>query len=335
MATGPQIKAMMESHAEGDDARFYSIASQVAASEARKGHEKLAREIRELIDTERARAKLPKPKTFSDSVISISRPDGEAAELVSLSTSRQTLDDLIVDEHVKVALQRGIEEQSHLGEILSHGLKPQKTFLLTGPPGCGKTMAASVIANALKLPLLTVRLDAIITRYLGESSSKLRAVFEAIENTRAVYLFDEFDSLGLERGSSQDVAEMRRVLNSFLVFVESYKGNSIVVAATNHAEALDFALFRRFDSLIEFAMPTPEQGFIALKNRLSLLKVPKNLNLKKVSEAGEGLSFADLSRVVDDSLKQVIIGHSKQLSTNLLLGEVQKRKSFLSKNRRV
>ena len=335
MATGSQIKAMMESHAEGDDSRFYSVASQVAASEARKGHEKLAKEIRGLIDTERSRAKLPSPKTLSDSVISINRPDGEARELVSLSTSRQTLDDLIVDSKVKADLQRGIKEQSHLGEILAHGLKPQKTFLFTGPPGCGKTMAASVVANSLNLPLFTVRLDAIITRFLGESSDKLRAVFEAIEKTRAVYLFDEFDSLGLERGSSQDVAEMRRVLNSFLVFVESYKGNSIVIAATNHAASLDFALFRRFDSLIEFEMPTIEQSFKALTLRLSHVELPKNLNLKKIATAAEGLSFADLARIVDDSLKNVIIGQSKNLSTQLLLKELQKRKQFLSKNHRV
>lgn len=102
-----------------------------------------------------------------------------ASELVSLTTTRQTLEDLIVDLRLKTALQHGIEEQSHLGEIMSHGLRPQKTFLLTGPPGCGKTMAASVITNSLNLPLFTVRLDAIITRFLGESSDKLRAVFEA------------------------------------------------------------------------------------------------------------------------------------------------------------
>ena len=335
MATGSQIKAMMESHAEGDDARFYSVASQVAASEARKGHEKLAREIRDLIDAERSRAKLPKPKTLSDSVVPISRPDGEASELVALSSSQHTLDDLIVSDEVKAALLRGIEEQLRVAEILSHGLEPQKTFLFTGPPGCGKTMASSVIANALNLPLFTVRLDAIITRYLGESSDKLRAVFEAIENTRAVYLFDEFDSLGLERGASQDVAEMRRVLNSFLVFVEGYRGTSVVVAATNHAESLDFALFRRFDALVEFAMPDFEQTLAALEHRLSQIRLPKTMSLSKVAQAAEGLSFADLARVVDDSLKHLILGKSRRLSTKLLLDEVNKRKDFLSKNRRV
>lgn len=335
MATGTQIKAMMESHAEGDDARFYSIASQVAATEARKGHDKLASEIRNLIDQERQKSKLPKPKTLSDSVVNISRPDTEASELVELSNSTQQMADFVINREVQEAIERGIEEQSHLAEIKEHGLSPQKTFLFTGPPGCGKTMAASVIANSLGLPLFTVRLDAVITRYLGESSSKLRSVFSAIEKTRAVYLFDEFDSLGLERGgASQDVAEMRRVLNAFLVFIEKYQGNSVVIAATNHAESLDMALFRRFDSLIEFSMPTLEQCEIALKLRLQHIKTPRTLNLTKVAEQAEGLNFADLSRVVEEAIKHLILKRSKSISTKLLIERVQARKEFLSKNKK-
>lgn len=325
----------MESHAEGDDARFYSIASQVAATAARKGHDRLASEIRELIDQERKKSKLPKPKTLSDSVVNISRPDTEASELVELSNSTQEMLDLVVSREVKEAIERGIEEQSHLVEIKEHGLNPQKTFLFTGPPGCGKTMAASVIANALGLPLFTVRLDAVITRYLGESSGKLRSVFSAIEKTRAVYLFDEFDSLGLERGgASQDVAEMRRVLNAFLVFIEKYKGNSVVIAATNHAESLDLALFRRFDSLIEFSMPTLEQCKLALELRLQHVKTPRTLNLATVAAEAEGLNFADLSRVVEDAIKQLILKRSRSISTKLLVERVRARKEFLSKNRK-
>lgn len=334
MATGAQIKAMMESHAEGDDSRFYSVASQVAATEARKGHDKLATEIRGLINQERRRAKLPKPKTLADSVVDISRPAGEASELVELATTAQEMTDLVVSKEVKEAIERGVEEQSHIAEIKSHGLSPQKTFLFTGPPGCGKTMAASVLANTLNLPLFTIRLDVVISRFLGESSTKLRSVFTAIEKTRAVYLFDEFDSLGLERGGSQDVAEMRRVLNAFLVFIEKYQGNSIVIAATNHAESLDLALFRRFDSLIEFSMPSPDQSEKALKLRLQNVVTPNNLNLSKVATAAEGLNFADLARVVEDALKQVILKRSKSITTKLLVDLVQARKGFLAKNRR-
>ncbi len=334
MATGAQIKAMMESHAKGDDSRFYAVASQIAATEARKGHDKLAEQIRGYIDSERIGKGQPKPKSLNDSVVSISRPDGEAAELLTASTSDAQLNDLIVAPSVREVLELAIEEQTHFSELKSHGLTPQKTFLFTGPPGCGKTMSAAVVANSLGLPLFSVRLDAIISRYLGESSSKLASVFQVIQRARAVYLFDEFDSLGLERGSGQDVAEMRRLLNAFLVFVENYGGNSVIIAATNHAESLDFALFRRFDMLLEFEMPNEEQCRQALELRLKHLKKPKNLNLQPVAEAAVGLSFADLSRVCDDSAKRIILGKSSKLSAKLLTSLIKERKAFLSRNRR-
>jgi len=324
----------MESHAEGDDSRFYAVASQIAATAARKGHDKLAEQIRDYIDAERAAANLPKAKSLNDSVVSISRPDGEAADLLVHSTSAVGLDQLIVSFSVRSALELAIEEQAHINEIKSHGLNPQQTFLFTGPPGCGKTMSAAVVANSLSLPLFSVRLDAIISRYLGESSAKLASVFQAIQKTRAVYLFDEFDSLGLERGSGQDVAEMRRLLNAFLVFVESYGGNSIIIAATNHAESLDFALFRRFDMLLEFEMPTADQCLQALELRLKDVKKPKALNLRIVGDAAVGLSFADLSRVCDDAVKRIILGKTKSLSAKLLTSLVKDRKAFLARNRK-
>lgn len=332
MATGAQIKAMMESYADGDDSRFYAVASQIAASEARKGHDKLSQQIRDYIDSERVRKSLPQPKSLKDSIVSINRPEGEAAELLSASDSSAQLPELIVNSSVRKALELAIEEQSHFRELKAHGLTPQQTFLFTGPPGCGKTMSAAVVANSLKLPLFSVRLDAIISRYLGESSSKLASVFQAIQKTRAVYLFDEFDSLGLERGSGQDVAEMRRLLNAFLVFIESYGGNSIIIAATNHAESLDFALFRRFDMLLEFEMPTAEQCLQALELGVASLKNPQNLNLKSVASAAVGLSFADLSRVCEDAAKRIILGKSKSLSAKLLKDLVKERKAFLARN---
>lgn len=335
MATGAQIRAMLESHAEGDDSRFYAVASQIAATEAKKGHDKLAEQIRAYIDEVRASANLPRAKSLNDSIVSISRPDGEAANLLMHSTNEAGLDQLIVSPSVRSVLELAIEEQAHLVEIKSHGLTPQQTFLFTGPPGCGKTMSAAVVANSLGLPLFSVRLDAIISRYLGESATKLASVFQAIQKTRAVYLFDEFDSLGLERGSGQDVAEMRRLLNAFLVFVESYGGNSIIIAATNHAESLDFALFRRFDMLLEFEMPTADQCLQALELRLKNVKKPKSFDLRSVADAAVGLSFADLSRVCDDAVKRIIMGKTKSLSVKLLTSLVTERKAFLARNRNV
>ena len=121
-------------------------------------------------------------------------------------------------------------------------------------------MTAAAVAGELGLPLFSIQLDGLITKYMGETAAKLRVVFDAIQATRGVYLFDEFDALGGERGSKNDVGEIRRVLNSFLQFLEQDESDSLVLGATNHAGLLDRALFRRFDAVLEYALPTPEES---------------------------------------------------------------------------
>lgn len=146
-------------------------------------------------------------------------------------------------------------------------------------PGAGKPLRLR--ASELCLPLFVIRLDGLITRYLGESLSKLRLIFEAVERSRAVYLFDEFDSIGYSRDVGNDVGEMRRLLNSFLMFIEKISGNSLVIAATNHGERLDNALYRRFDDLVEFGLPGEEEIWATIRGRLKGVKTT-GLNREKL-----------------------------------------------------
>jgi SpoVK/Ycf46/Vps4 family AAA+-type ATPase len=230
MASAAQIKALLKSYANRDDAQFYAVALQVAATEARKGHADLAKELRDIIENSRR----PSSDARRLDILHIAQPQGEVAELLSVQYPSARLSDLILDDAVAKHVRRVLTEQRHLDRLKSHGLRPRQTLLLTGPPGCGKTFTASAIAGELSLPLFIVRLESLVTRFLGETASKLRLIFDAVEKTRAVYLFDEFDSIGIARGSENDVGEMRRVLNSFLVFIENHRGNSVIIAATNH-----------------------------------------------------------------------------------------------------
>jgi SpoVK/Ycf46/Vps4 family AAA+-type ATPase len=159
---------------------------------------------------------------------------------------------------------------------------------------------------------------------LGETAGKLRQIFDAVEQQRAVFLFDEFDSLGLARGAQHDVAEMRRVLNSFLVFIDNLRGHSVVVAASNHPEALDPALFRRFDDIIEYSKPTLKELEQLLKQRLAGEKT-QGLNWKQVLAKARGLSFAEVARVADDAVKERLIEHKDRLTTDLLLSSMADR----------
>jgi SpoVK/Ycf46/Vps4 family AAA+-type ATPase len=302
MPSADQIKALLKAYAQGDEAHFYSIAMQIAAGEARAGHGKLAEELRDLID--KARVRVP---PAGPSPIPIARPRGEVADLLTVGYPNTRLDDLILTPHTRKILERVIREHQTIRDLRAHGLSPRKKLMLVGPPGTGKTMTASAIAGELSLPLFTVRLDRLITRYMGETAAKLRLVFDAIAQTRAVYLFDEFDSIGSERGLANDVGEIRRVVNSFLQMVEHDTSDSVIIAASNHPTLLDRALFRRFDDIVRYVLPTQKEITAVLKAKTAGVQTAALLQWSKLNVAARGLSFADITRATEDALKHAII----------------------------
>ncbi len=162
---------------------------------------------------------------------------------------------MALPEALAERLKRVLLEQRQQKRLREHSLSSRRKLLFLGPPGSGKTMTASALAGELHLPLFTIMLEGLITKFMGETAAKLRLVFEAIRQTQGVYLFDEFDALGAHRSQSNDVGEIRRVLNSFLQLLEKDTSQSLIVAATNHPEMLDRALFRRFDDVIEYNLP--------------------------------------------------------------------------------
>ncbi len=220
MASADHLKALLKSHMEGDDDRFFSVAMQVAAHEAKLGHGKLSQELRAMIDDAKSRGESRAP-------VPISRPRGELATLLEDSYPKTRLGEMILGEELSAQIERVIREQRHAGLILEHGLDPRRKLLLVGPPGTGKTMTASVLAGELGLPLFQVRLDGLITKFMGETAAKLRQVFDATARTRGVYFFDEFDAIGSQRGLANDVGEIRRVLNSFLQMIEQDRSYSL------------------------------------------------------------------------------------------------------------
>ena len=127
--------------------------------------------------------------------------------------------------------------------------------LIEGKPGTGKTMTASVIASEVSLPLYTIQVDKLVNKFMGETSARLRQIFDSMETQQGVYLFDEFDAIGADRSLDNEVGEMRRILNSFLQFIEQDASDSIIIAATNNQKILDQALFRRFDDVLHYDLP--------------------------------------------------------------------------------
>ena len=296
---GAHITALVRSHASGDEDAFYSIALQVAAREARQGHHRLAADIKKTVDTSRSRSRVPLAE-----VTALPRPQGDVSDLVEITSPRERLRDLVISPELAEQVVQVIQEQRQRAVLLEHGFVPMHRLLLEGPPGTGKTMTASVIASELSLPMYTVRLDSLLSKFMGETASKLRIVFEQVAIQRAVYLFDEFDALGGDR-SGNDVGEARRILNSFLVLLDAASAESIVIAATNHRTILDRALFRRFDAVLTYTLPSSAQAQSVIRKRLGSLV--KGVSLSQLGALTEGLSHADVVKAAESAAKAALM----------------------------
>jgi SpoVK/Ycf46/Vps4 family AAA+-type ATPase len=327
MASAEQIKALLKSYLEGDDSQFFAVAMQVAAHEAKLGHGKLAQELRAMIDNAKASRQVTKSSKKS---IPIAQPRGELSALLSVSYPKLRLPDIILNSKIFERLIRLIKEQRQIKRIRSYGLSPRRKLLLVGPPGTGKTMSASVVAGELGLPLFEVRLDSLITKFMGETAAKLRLIFDSINQVRGVYLFDEFDSIGSQRRITNDVGEIRRILNSFLQLTEQDDSDSILLAATNHPEILDSALFRRFDDVLEYELPQHEDIIKALKSKLAGFKKGQ-INWEKLSNMAIGLSYADITRAVEEAAKDAIINDRDKIMNEDIFKTLSERQSISHK----
>jgi SpoVK/Ycf46/Vps4 family AAA+-type ATPase len=322
MASATQITELLRAFLRNEDDHFLKVALQVAATEAQRGHVKVAAQMRDLIDKARNQ---PAPKQ-SARPMALAQPKGELAELLSAQYPQQRLASMVVSASVEQRLERVLKEQRHHQTLAGHGLEPRRKLLLVGPPGTGKTLTASILATELRLPLFVARFDSLITKFMGESASKLRLVFDALKTTRGVYLFDEFDSLGLQRGSQHDVAEMRRTLNMFLQLIEQDHSESLIVAATNHGASLDAALFRRFDDVIRYELPDQFQAEVLLRNSLSLL-AGDNLDYESLARKSLGLSHSDIVKACGDAMKDAVIESEGVVNPDRVVLHLQERAS--------
>jgi SpoVK/Ycf46/Vps4 family AAA+-type ATPase len=311
---------MLKSRADGDDEAFYSIALQVAASEARQGHRQTAEELRAQVDKARGAA-----SRGASIPIKFASPRGDVEGLLELRETRYKLKDVVLNQRIVTAIEDLLRQQRKREWLREHGKTPNRRLLFVGPPGSGKTMSAEAVAGELRLPMFLIRLEGLITRYMGETAAKLRLIFDQTAKRRGVYLFDEFDAVGSQRTATNDVAEMRRVLNSFLQFME--EGNStdsVLICSTNHPSLLDRALLRRFDLVVEFDTPDAAQIRKLVTANMLPLKMTR-LVWKKILAEAEGLSQAEIVRAVDDAVKTAILDERNLIGTDDLTLRLRER----------
>ena len=323
MAAADQIKSLIKSFADNDESRFYATAMQIAASEARNGHKAVAEELKKIID------KAKSEKSLNLGVVKVlpqNSAQKELKDLLELSHPKEKLKDMVLKPELEKSLKRVLDEQRKTELLRQNNLFPRKKLLFVGPSGTGKTMSASVLASELGLPLFVIRLDGLISRYMGESISKLRLIFDAMYQMKAVYLFDEFDSIGSNRTSANDLGEIKRVLNTFLMQIEKDNSSSLIIAATNLPEQLDKALFRRFDDIINYPYPNRKEILKLLKRELLELRKSVALDLDKIALGTDGLSFAEIHRICEDITKDFLVYGVNEVSEEKILSYAKMRK---------
>lgn len=293
MATAEQIKSLVKAHVDHNEEKFKTVILQIAAHEAKMGHDKLARELKTLMD---------KTSTTHAQIVRLNSQNST----LELTVPSHDLSELIISDDISERLQRILNEYRNRNKLRSYGLVNRRKILIEGNPGTGKTLTASIIASELSLPLYTVQMDKLVTKFMGETSVKLRQVFESIEAVTGVYLFDEFDAIGADRSLDNEVGEMRRILNSFLQFIEQDSSDSIIIAATNNQKMLDQALFRRFDDVLHYSLPTAIEIEKLFDSKLKSFDKTFKSTIPLI-QASNNLSQAEISRVCDDAIKESIL----------------------------
>jgi len=322
MATAEQIKSLIRSYGSEDKERFFTIALQVAAHEAKQGHTSLAHELRELVDKERQ-------STYKH--LKVIKFPKELSGLVFTEEPNTPKSMLVLGADMEKRISRVIHEYRQQNKLKSHGLSHRRKLLLVGPPGTGKTLTAKVLARELHLSLHSIQFDRLVTKFMGETSAKLRQVFDLIQQEHGVYLFDEFDAIGGERGLENEVGEMRRVLSSFLQFIENDESDSLIIATTNNPKLLDQALFRRFDDVIYYNVPSEIERKHLIENVLGTF-LGARFAWKKVLAASDKLSHAEIDHACRDAIKTAILNDQNKVTATQLLDTIdQRHKAYLGR----
>lgn len=316
MATAEQLKSLIRSHLSDDDERFLTLALQVAAHEATQGHGALAHDIRDIVDKAR-RERGPN--------VLLKFPQ-ELGGLVLTERTDTPLSALVLPDAMVERIHRVIHEHRQQEKLKSHGLGHRRKLLLAGPPGTGKTMTARVLSHELRLPMHTIQVDRLVTKFMGETSAKLRQIFDLIRDAPGVYLFDEFDAIAGDRALDNDVGEMRRVLNALLQFIEQDASDSLIIGATNNVRLLDKALFRRFDDVLRFSLPEEQERQHLIGNVLGTFK-PRSQAWKSILSVSKGLSHAEIDLACQDAIKDAILHDRKTILPAALLRALQDRRN--------
>lgn len=328
--TVESIRKMVLAFKKGDTTAFHAAAQEYVEEERRRNHPVVARDLERILRNGHSYALTALAAHEPGAGHDVPRDKERGTPLVEIREDERLLEDLVLRDATQEIVGRIVLEHRKDELLRSHGLRPAGKVLFCGPPGCGKTVVAGAIAKALYVPLVLVRIDAVVSSYLGDTAANLRKVFDFARSRPMVLFFDEFDAIGKRRTDEDDHGELKRVVNSFLQMLDGFRGESLIIAATNHEQILDPALWRRFDEIVQFPCPDAAQIELLLARSLRQIGVSPAVNLKEQSRKLVGLSFADVERIALDAIKQIVIEGTSEIDRRIFDESVARQRRRLA-----
>lgn len=321
------LELLFKAHISKDEKLFNELAMNIIKEEEMKNHHLVAGRLKKIMENDITYSN--KSNLFIHNLPPVPRDSEKGFPLLEIKKGNYNWNDLIIDPNISEILKEVIRENKRSQLLKSYGLKPKNKIILSGPPGTGKTLTAKILSSEMNYPLLIVRFDSVVSSFLGETSSNLRKIFDYIEKGKWIVLFDEFDIIGKKRDDPTEHGEIKRVVNNFMLMLENYTGDSILLASSNHPQILDDAVWRRFDEVLMYSLPDVESREKIFKNCFKIVHKESSINYKQLAERTEGFSGSDIEQVSIRAMKKSLLDGERQLSQDYIEKSILRQKANL------
>jgi SpoVK/Ycf46/Vps4 family AAA+-type ATPase len=308
------IENLIIAHCSGDEREFLEAINKLVSDEEKKGNVPTASRLRRAYENRKKSGNAS--SDIGGSISGFSAQSSQTAtprdkdsllELYEVVRPNVSFNDVILPENQKKILEQIMSEQKNAANLLKHSMTPVNRVLLCGPPGCGKTITAYALGHELDLPIAYVRLDGLVSSYLGQTSTNLRKVFDSVRNQRIILFLDEFDAIAKKRDDSNELGELKRVVTTLLQNFDNMPANVFLIAATNHEHLLDPAIWRRFNVTINLELPNEEQRKTLIQKGIEKYGIEAKVDCKAIAKVSEGISGAQLEELMTAAAKKYLI----------------------------
>lgn len=319
-----EVVRIIESALNGQSTKVREYCQLLIQNLKKEGDEKFAERLERTL---KMNVRGSQPMASLDEIANFAPKDAESKLSMLEVENPKVVKKLILADNIEESISDFIKRVKARDQLRSLGIDPKLSILLYGPPGCGKTTIANYIAKETELPIVTARLDTIVSSLLGSTSKNIRKVFEYTNNKPCILFLDEFDAIAKARDNEFEHGELKRVINSLLQSIDQY--NNVLIAATNHSKILDNAVWRRFSTIIEVTKPTSKEFIMELIEsvlREHNITLESEKNKEAVIENFVDLSPSDIRSILLTAISNMIINGEKKLSYITLLSEIFKAK---------